>query len=298
MLQQQILNGIVMGGVYALFALGFTLIFGIHRIMNLSHGAVMMVGAFVALYAVRLGLPFWAAMFLAMIAGGLLSVAVEFLAFRPLRSLSLADAEFGSMISSIGMGLFIMSLAQRLSKTEVMRFPFGTVPVASVEVFGLRVTSIQLLILASAVVLVGVLAFYLYRTPNGRQIRAVAGNQRTAQLLGVNPDVIFFQTFFLSGALAGAAGVLVGLAFNSIHYHMGEPYLLRGFVAIVLGGMGSVPGALAGGLVLGLMQSLCAAYLPALITDAMIFALLFVILLIRPAGLFGLTPPEGVTRRI
>jgi branched-chain amino acid transport system permease protein len=298
MFAQQVLNGLVMGGVYALFALGFTLIFGIHRIMNLSHGAVMMVGAFMALYAVRFGLPFWAAMLLAMAAGGLLSVVVEFFAFRPLRSLSIADAEFGSMISSIGMGLFIMSIAQRLSRTEVMRFPFGTVPVESVEVFGLRVTSIQLLILGCAILLVGVLAAYLYRTPNGRQIRAVAGNQRTAQLLGVNPDFIFFQTFFLSGALAGAAGVLVGLAFNSIHYMMGEPYLLRGFVAIVLGGMGSVPGALAGGLVLGLMQSMSAAYLPALITDAIIFALLFVILLIRPAGLFGTTPPEGVTRRI
>jgi branched-chain amino acid transport system permease protein len=298
MLQQQILNGLVMGGVYALFALGFTLIFGIHRIMNLSHGAVMMVGAFVALIGVQEGLPFWAAMVLAMVAGGLLSVSVEFLAFRPLRSLSLADAEFGSMISSLGMALFIMSIAQRLSKTEVMRFPFGTVPVSSVEILGLRVTSIQLVILGSAIVLVAGLAYYLYRTASGRQIRAVAGNQKTAQLLGVNPSVIFFQTFFISGALAGAAGVLVGLAFNSIHYLMGEPYLLRGFVAIVLGGMGSVPGALAGGLVLGLMQALSAAYLPGLITDAVIFALLFVILLVRPAGLFGLTPPEGVTRRV
>ena len=298
MIAQQILNGFVMGGVYAVFALGFTLIFGIHRIMNLSHGAVFMVGAFVALYAVQSGLPFWAGMLLAMLGSGMLSVGIEIGAFKRLRRLPPADAEFGSMISSIGAGLFVMSIAQRISKTEVMRFPFGTVPLDSVTVLGLRVTTLQLLILGCAVVLVGLLAAYLYRTPNGRQIRAVAGNQKTAQLLGVNPNLIFFQTFFLSGALAGAAGVLVGLAFNSIHFLMGEPFLLRGFVAIVLGGMGSVPGALAGGLLLGVIQSLCSAYLPALLTDAVIFSLLFVILLIRPAGLFGTSPPEGVTRRV
>ena len=298
MIAQQLLNGIVMGGVYAVFALGFTLIFGIHRIMNLSHGAVFMVGAFIALYAVQSGLPFWAGMLLAMAGSGLLSVLIEIAAFKRLRNLPLADAEFGSMVSSIGAGLFVMSVAQRVSKTEVMRFPFGTVPLASVQIFGLRVTSLQLVILGCAVALVAVLALYLYRTPNGRQIRAVAGNQNTAQLLGVNPNLIFFQTFFLSGALAGAAGVLVGLAFNSIHFLMGEPYLMRGFVAIVLGGMGSIPGALAGGLLLGIMQSLCSAYLPGLLTDAVIFSLLFVILLVRPAGLFGKHPPEGVTKRV
>lgn len=298
MIAQQILNGVVLGGVYALFSLGFTLIFGIHRIMNLSHGAIFMVGAFVAYYAVQAGTPFWFAMLLAIVASGLLSVVIEIVAFRPMRNLALADAEFASMISSIGAGLFIMSIAQRISKTDVMRFPFGTVPVESVALMGLRVSALQLIILSCAVLLVALLAFYLYRTPNGRQIRAVAGNQKTAQLLGVNPNLIFFQTFFLSGALAGAAGVLVGLAFNSIHFMMGEPYLLRGFVAIVLGGMGSIPGALAGGMLLGIIQSLSSAYLPALLTDAMIFSLLFVILMVRPAGLFGTSEPEGVTRRV
>ena len=298
MLAQQLLNGLVMGGVYALFALGFTLVFGIHRLMNLSHGAIFMAGAFIALYAVEAGAPFVVAFLLSMAGSGLLSVLVEIAAFKPLRKLPLADMEFGSVVSSIGASLFIMSAAQRISHTEVLRFAFGTVPVKSLEVFGLRVTVLQLVMLGCAVSLVALLAVYLYRTPNGRQVRAVAGNQKTAQLLGVNPDVIFFQTFFLSGAMAGAAGVLVGLAFNSIHFMMGEPFLLRGFVAIVLGGLGSVPGALAGGILLGIMQTMSTAYLPPLLTDAVIFSALFLILLVRPNGLFGVGAPEGVTKRI
>ena len=298
MIAQQILNGLVLGGVYALFALGFTLIFGIHRIMNMAHGAVFMAGAFIGLYAVRLGLPLWVALPVAMIGAGLTSILVEIIAFKPLRKLALADAELASIISSIGAGLIILSVAQYVSKTQTMRFPFGTVPMEAIKVLGLRVTSLQLLMLGMAILMVLLLAYYLYRTPQGRQIRAVAGNYRAAQLLGVNPNAIFYQTFFLSGALAGAAGVMVGLAFNSIQFLMGEPFLLKAFVAIILGGLGSVPGALIGGLVLGLLQSLSAAYLPALLVDAVIFGLLFVILMVRPDGLFVQNLPESATKRI
>lgn len=298
MIAQQILNGLVLGGVYALFALGFTLIFGIHRIMNMAHGAVFMTGAFIGLYTVRAGLPLWAALPVAMIGAGLVSIIIEVVAFKPLRKLALADAELASIISSIGAGLVILSIAQYVSKTETMRFPFGTVSPDAMIVMGLRVTMLQFLMLAIAILMVGLLAFYLYRTAQGRQIRAVAGNYRAAQLLGVNPNVIFYQTFFLCGALAGVAGVLVGLAFNAIQFLMGEPFLLKAFTAIILGGLGSVPGALAGGLILGLLQALSAAYLPALLVDTVIFSTLFVVLLFKPDGLFGHSSPEGVTKRI
>lgn len=298
MIAQQILNGLVLGGVYALFALGFTLIFGIHRIMNMAHGAVFMAGAFIGLYTVRAGLPLWAALPVAMIGAGLISIVIEIIAFKPLRKLALADAELASIISSIGAGLIIMSVAQYVSKTETMRFPFGTVSPEAIVTLGLRVTMLQLLMLGIAIAMVVLLAFYLYRTPQGRQIRAVAGNYRAAQLLGVNPNIIFYQTFFLCGALAGVAGVLVGLAFNAIQFLMGEPFLLKAFVAIILGGLGSVPGALVGGLVLGLLQALSAAYLEPLLVDAVIFSMLFLILLVRPDGLFGKSSPEGVTKRI
>jgi branched-chain amino acid transport system permease protein len=298
MIAQQVLNGLVLGGVYALFALGFTLIFGIHRIMNMAHGAVFMSGAFIGLYTVRLGLPLWVALPVAMVGAGFVSILIEVVAFKPLRKLALADAELASIISSIGAGLIILSIGQYVSKTETMRFPFGTVPIDAVVVFGLRVTALQLLMLGVAVVSVALLALYLYRTPQGRQVRAVAGNYRAAQLLGVNPNAIFYQTFFVSGALAGAAGVMVGLAFNAIQFLMGEPFLLKAFVAIILGGLGSVPGALVGGLVLGLLQSLSVAYLPALLVDAVIFLLLFVILMVRPDGLFAQSTMESPTKRV
>lgn len=293
MIAQQILNGLVVGGVYALFALGFTLVFGIHQILNLAHGAVFMTGAFIALYTVLGGYPFWLGFLLAILGSGLLSVLIEFTAFRKLRASG--EAEFGAIISSIGANLIIITLAQKVSQTLVLRFPFDTFPIVIFEFAGLRVSALQLFMSAAAILLVLALTIYLYRTRFGRQVRAVAGNERAAMLSGVNPNGVYFQTFFLSGALAGAAGVLVGLAFNSIHFMMGEPWLLRGFVVIILGGLGSIPGALIAGLVFGMIQTMTVAYLPSGLTDAIIFSLLFVILLVRPHGLMG-TAEAGALR--
>jgi branched-chain amino acid transport system permease protein len=286
MIAQQILNGMVVGSVYALFALGFTLIFGVHHILNMAHGAIFMWGAFIGLFAVtRFDLPFPVAFVLAIVLAGLLSVALDWVAFRPLRKRG--APEFSAIISSIGAGLILMNLAQRLSETRVLRYPFGTLPVEIFMLFGLRVTLIQAVIVGSALVIVSVLLGYLFYTRFGRQIRAVAVNERTATLLGVNPDFVYFQTFFISGALAGAAGVLIGIAFNAVHFLMGEPYMLRAFVVIVLGGLGSIMGALVAGLLLGLVQTLTIAYVSSGLSDAIIFSLLFVTLLLRPTGFFG-----------
>ncbi len=290
MVAQQLLNGLVVGGVYALFALGFTLVFGIHHILNLAHGAVFMTGAFVGMYSVLAGLPLWIGFILAVLAGGSLSVLIEISAFRRLRRSG--EAEFGAIISSIGANLVVLSIAQSISNTEVLRFPFGTFPIVVFRFAGLRVSMLQVVMAVIAVFLVVFLSYYLFRTNYGRQVRAVAGNERAAVLSGVNPNVIYFQTFFLSGALAGAAGVLIGLAFNSIHFLMGDPFLLFGFVVIVLGGLGSIPGALIGGLLLGMIQTLSVAFLPSGLTDTIVFTLLFLILVIRPNGLFGKTASD------
>ena len=293
MIAQQLLNGLVSGGVYALFALGFTLVFGLHGILNLAHGAVLMAGAFIAYYTVIAGFPLALGLVLAILGGGLLSVLLEFTAFRRLRRSG--EVEFGAIISSIGASLVLVTIAQRISHTQVMRFPFGTFPIVIFQFLGVRVSALQLFMAACSVVLVVVMWFCLYRTRAGRQIRAVASNERAAVLVGTNPNVVYFQTFFLSGALAGAAGVLVGLAFNSIHFMMGEPYLLRGFVVIILGGLGSVPGAMLASLLFGMIQTLTIAYLPSGLTDAIIYSALFVILLVRPNGLLG-KPEAGVMR--
>jgi branched-chain amino acid transport system permease protein len=286
MIAQQLLNALVVGSVYALFALGFTLIFGVHHILNLAHGAVFMWGAFVGLYAVTLfDAPFPLALLGACVVAGLLSLVLDWVAFRPLRRRG--APEFSAIISSIGAGLILMNIAQRVSQTRVMRYPFGTFPIEVYTLFGLRVTLLQITIVTSVAIIVAALFAYIFYTGFGRQIRAVAVNERTASLLGVNPTAVYFQTFFISGALAGGAGVLIGIAFNSVHFLMGEPYMLRAFVVIVLGGLGSIGGAVIAGLLLGLIQTMTIAYLSSELSDAIIFSLLFVILLVRPTGFFG-----------
>lgn len=285
MIAQQLLNGLIVGGVYALFALGFNLVFGIQRILNLAHGAVFMVGAFTAWYTVNQGGPLWLGFILAMAVSGCLSVLIEIVCFRRLRKTG--DEEFGAIISSIGASLVIMTIAQRLSGTQIVRFPFDTFPIRIFQVAGLRISLLQIFMASAAVVLVVVLAWFIYRTSFGRRIRAVTENERAAMLMGVNPNRIYMQTYFMAGALAGAAGVLVGLAFNSIHYMMGEPYLLFGFVIIILGGLGSIPGALLAALLFGMLQTLTIAFLPTGLTNAIIFLALFLILLVRPHGLLG-----------
>ncbi len=296
MIAQQLLNGLVVGSVYALFALGFTLIFGVHHILNLAHGAVFMIGAFIGLVAVTvLDLPFPAALVLASLAAGVVSLLLDWLAFRPLRR---RDApEFAAIVSSIGAGMILMNVAQRLSGTRVWRYPFGTFPVVVYTFADVRITLLQIVIVACVGAGVVGLGLHLFYTGFGRQIRAVAVSERTAMLLGVNPGFVYFQTFFISGALAGAAGVLIGIAFNSVHFLMGEPYMLRAFVVIVLGGLGSVAGAVVAGLLLGVVQTLTIGYLSSGLSDAIIFSLLFLALLVRPTGLFGtLRKDKRVTR--
>lgn len=286
MILQQLLNGLVTGSVYALFALGFTLIFGVLHVLNLAHGAVFMIGAFTGLFSVTaLGLPLAAALPLAMLAAGLISVGVDLLALRPLRRRK--SDEFAAIISSLGIAQILMSAGQGLSQTQILRFPFGTFPVVIYQVFGLRISLLQILIVATSILLATLLLLLLFKTRTGLRIRSVAISERTSSLLGIRPGAVYFQTFFLSGALAGAAGVVIGLAFNSVHFLMGEPYLLRAFVVIVLGGLGSIGGALAGGLLLGIIQTLTISYLSSTLSDAIIYALLFAILLLRPSGLFG-----------
>ncbi|MCV0394886.1 MAG: branched-chain amino acid ABC transporter permease [Rhizobiaceae bacterium] len=296
MLMQQLLNGIVVGSVYGVFALGFTLIFGVNHIMNMAHGTIFMWGAFAGLFVVlTFDAPFLAAVLAGAIGGGLLAVVLDFFAFRPLRKRN--APEFSSIVSSIGASFILLSLAQQVTATRVLRFPFETFPVVILNFMGLRIQLLQLVIVGIVVVMVFGLLFYLYRTSYGRQIRSVAFSESTSKLLGINPMAVNFQVFFISGALAGIAGVLIGIVFNSVHFMMGEPLLLRAFVVIILGGLGSIPGALIAGLLIGIVQTLSVAYLSAGMADAIVFSLLFLVLLFRPTGLLGgATSVARVTR--
>jgi branched-chain amino acid transport system permease protein len=285
MLAQQILNGLVVGAVYALFALGFTLVYGVQKILNLAHGGVFMWGALIGFFAVtKLELPLWSALILGMAGAGLLGMALELVAFRHLRRRKGDD--LSTLVSSLGANLILVNMAQRATNSQIEGFPFGTFPIHIWRIAGLVVSLQELVILACVGLLVTMLLLYLFRTRFGAEVRAVAVSARTASFLGIAPDAVFLQTFFIAGAMAGAAGVILGVAFNSVSYDMGEPMMLRAFVIIVLGGFGSVIGAVVAGLLLGIVQALSVALLSSALSDAVMFGVLILLLLAMPTGLF------------
>lgn len=341
-LVQQLINGLSSGAVYALFALGFTLVFGVLDLLNLAHGALYMWGAFIGwILVARFHLPILIALPGAMIGAGLLAVLLDRLAFKPLRALTpgsgllwagflvlllalvlgwslpirlavggsgvavmlagLAMDERGigpmrereaphlaPMISSIGASIILVSLAQGRFGTQQTRFPPDTFPLTRFRLgTNMSVSLLQLTILVCAIVLMVLLRLLIARTNIGRAIRAIAWSQRTARLLGVDVDRVIAQTFFVSGALAGAAGVLFGLLFASVRPDMGARIEIIGLTVIIVGGMGSIVGAIAGGFLIGLVQTFSVALVASNFRDAIVFLLLLIVLMIRPSGIFG-----------
>jgi branched-chain amino acid transport system permease protein len=283
---QQVINGLFLGSIYALFALGYTLVFGVLDILNLAHAAVFMLAAFVALALVNAAhLHILVALPLAVAFAGLLGLVLERVAFRPLRGRS--DSNISGLISSLAMATVFEAVALELWGPNISRFPFGTLPEKQLQVLGGVVSRLQLTIVAVAVLLFLVLTWLVNRTRLGREIRAVAESPRAARILGVNVDRVIAATFFISSALGGAAGILFGLAFNSISPDMGRSVELKGLAVIILGGMGSMPGAIAAGFLLGLTEVFVVAYFGASWRDAVSFAGLFLILVLRPRGLLG-----------
>jgi branched-chain amino acid transport system permease protein len=287
MLTQQILNGIVTGSVYALFALGFTLVFRVHRLLNLAHGGIFMVGAVVGYYAVLYDIPIWLAAVVGALSAGLASAIVQLLALQRLRRQPHNVVEFAALVTTLGVNLILVSAAQKISDSQTVRFPFGTFPIKFFDIAGLRISLLQIVMLTTVSILLSLLWHYIYHTKSGRQMRAVASNEKASHLLGINSNVVYFQTCFISGLLAGIAGILVALSFNSIDAHMGEPYMLRAFVIIVLGGLGSIPGCVVAALFFGIVQTLSISYLPPGAPNIVLYSLLFIVLLVRPSGLLG-----------
>ncbi|PWR21651.1 branched-chain amino acid ABC transporter permease [Zavarzinia compransoris] len=286
MLLQQLFNGLIVGSVYALFAFGFTLIFGVQRILNLAYGALFMWGAFAGLYAITLlDLPLPLAFLAGGLAGGIVCVVVDLLALRPLRKRK--ASEFAAIVTTVGANLVLVSIAQQVSDTQVLRYPFGTFPVEIYRLFGLRISLLQITILCFSAVVVLTLMYIVFRTSFGRQVRAVALSETTASLLGVNANAVFLKASFVAGTLAGFAGVIIGIAFNSVHFHMGDPWLLKAFVVVVLGGIGSIIGAVVAGIGIGIVETMATALLSVEAAEIILFSMLFLVLLVRPAGLFG-----------
>jgi len=287
---QQLVNGLFLGGVYALFALGYSLIFGILDILNLAHAAVFMLGAFAALVLVtQLGMNVWLALLGSMIICAALGVLLERIAFAPLRRRP--DTHLAGLISSIAVATMFQAIALWLFEARTYRFPSGTFADEPIPIMGATVSQLQLLILGVALVLMGLLQYLVRRTRLGAAMRAVAENERAARVLGINVERTIVLAFAIASALGGAAGVLYGLAFNSISPDMGISIELRGLAVIIVGGLGSIPGAVLGGFILGLVEGMSVAITgQSSYRDAIAFAALFLILLVRPGGLLGAPP--------
>lgn len=283
---QQFMDGIFLGSIYALFAIGFTLVFGVLDRLNLAHASVFSAGALVGIELVtRLGVNIWLTVPLVMIVGAVLGVLIERIAFRPLKGRH--DAHFAGLISSIAFGAIILSLLQARYGADTRRFPPTSFPATRFEIFGATVSLLQLLILVISVSLMLVLTWLVARSKLGRGMRTIAENPHAARVLGLNVDRITTGTFAISSALGAVAGVLFTLNVNAAQLGIGHAVELKGLAVIIVGGMGSLPGALVGGLVLGLAEVYAVNYVGSSWRDMVAFGLLFLILILRPQGLFG-----------
>lgn len=292
------MNGVAWGGIYALIALGYTMVYGVLKLINFAHGEVYMVGAMTGYYAAHwlgvAGAPSLTGLVLtlgaSMIACALLAALIERVAYRPLRS----APRLAPLITAIGVSLLLQNLGQIVFGADPKFFPTLIESRNVFEMGGLSVSNVQLTVLGTALALMAGLELVVMRTRFGRAIRAVSFDAPAAALMGVPVDRVILGTFVVGAMLAAAAGVLVGLTNPKIEPLMGVLPGLKAFVAAVLGGIGNIPGAMVGGILLGVIETLVSGYLSSTYRDAIAFVLLIVILLYRPTGLFGVSQTEKV----
>lgn len=286
MVWEQLINGITLGSIYAVVALGYTLVFGVLGIINMAHGSIFMFGAFMGVVATSsLGLPLPVAFLVAIVAAGILGYLLELLALRPLRGKK-GVSHLAPLISTIGVSIFLENLAHHLfgAGNKPFRTSFSEV---NFQVGGITIYAVQLVIFAIAVLLMIALSIWLSKTKAGRALRASAEDLDAASLLGVNTKKMITMTVIIASVMGGIAGILVGMAFNSVTPQMGLSMGLKGLAIIILGGMGNVRGAMAGGLILGLSETLVVMFGESGYRDAIAFVAIIIILLVRPQGLFG-----------
>ena len=296
--EQQVLNGIFIGSIYALFAVGYTLVFGVLDVLNLAHSAVFMVAAVLTYSLVALhGQPFWIAVVVALAVSGGLGLVIEFVALRPLRRRNAPP--ISALISTIALALILVAIVEQAKPgspfawlwrdgANGVRLPAGAVPNPTYHLAGLTLEASKIAILAVSIVLMLLLGYLIRFTQVGRALRAVAENPRAARLLGVDVDRIIALTLVLSSVLGGLAGILFGIALGNISPYIGRDQVeLRGLAVIVLGGMGSITGAVVGGYILGLIEVLALVVFGSNVRAGVAFAALFLMLVIRPQGLFG-----------
>jgi len=284
-LLQQLVNGLVVGSVYALFAVGYTLVFGVLDILNLAHAAIFMIAAFATYALVTAGVPLWLAFLGGCLLAGIVGIALDRLAFAPLRKRNAGTLI--PLISSIGVSIIIGAIARGIWGIDERHFPIALGDAPPIHLGAITVTAVELVTFGAALSLMLGLSYVLRATALGRNIRAVAEDRIAAVLLGIDLEKTIAMTFFIASALGGAAGILTGLQYNSVTVDMGAGIELKGLAVIILGGMGSITGAVVGGFILGAVETLSVAYISSNWRDAIAFGVMFLILVLRPRGLFG-----------
>ncbi len=289
---QQIINGLAIGGIYALVALGYTMVYGVLKLINFAHGDLFTIGAYLGMtlfvsYRLADILPVYGAIILvALMVMGLVALVgglLERIAYRPLRNASRLSA----VVSAVGASIFFQNAILLIWGGNYYVYPESVRPTTIISLFGMGVPLIRFVLIAASVMLMLILYWFIHRTKTGTAIRAAAIDQGAAKLMGINVNRIIALVFLIGPGLGGVAGLMVGLAYGQIDYSMGFSYGLKAFTAAILGGIGNIPGAMIGGLILGLVETLGAAYLTIAWKDAISFFVLILILIIRPTGILG-----------
>lgn len=295
---QHTINGLALGSIYALVALGYTMVFGVLQLINFAHGDIFMVGSFIGLYAIRYVVPgmepsLWTALIvivIAMVGSAIVGVIIEKFAYRPLRK----APRINILITAIGVSLFLEYGGQLLFGASPQFVP-EILPRKLIDIGGdIILDSNQITIFVISFVLMQILQFLVFKTQFGRAMRAISHSLDTANLIGINVNKVILITFVIGSALAGAAGVLYGVAYPKIDPLLGLLPGLKAFIAAVLGGIGNITGAVIGAILLGLSETYVAGYLSSTYRDALAFVILILVLLIRPAGLLGTKKIEKV----
>jgi branched-chain amino acid transport system permease protein len=296
---QILVNGLTLGSVYALIALGYSMVYGILKLLNFAHGEVYLIGAFIGYGVLTVSggaanpmFPIWlliSFMFIAaMIGSGLLGVVIERFAYRPLRN----APRIAPLISALGVSFFLQNTALLLFSADFRSYDTfaldnGTLFTHGIHSGALNISLIRIIVIVTTAALMVGLALFVSRTRLGKAMRATAYDREAAAMMGIDVDRVIVVTFFIGSALAGAAGVMVGLVFQRVYHFMGFVAGLKGFTAAVVGGIGSIPGAMLGGLVIGLAEAFSTGYLSSTFQDLIVFGILIVVLIVRPTGLLG-----------
>jgi branched-chain amino acid transport system permease protein len=293
---QELVNGITTGALYSLVALGFSMVYGVLKLLNFAHGDLYMIGAYIGFFVIQwfggpqhltIAVPLLLVIMFVLAAGlvGGLGVAIERFAYRPLR-----DApRIAPLITAIGVSFFLESSALLLFGAQYRVYNTADfISLSSgIQIGSVTIDSVQILVLVLGVVLMAGLQLLVNRTRLGRQMRAVAADREAAEMLGINVNFVITATFFLGSALAGVAGIMGGLLFNQVTSTIGFIVGLKAFTAAVVGGIGSIPGAMLGGLVIGVAESFVTGYISSTYSNLIVFGILIVVMLLRPSGLLG-----------